>query len=628
MCGIAGILGSRLQPHELEQRLLAMRSRLRHRGPDDAGAFYHREAGVALGHTRLAILDLSEGGHQPMPSLDGRFVIVFNGEIYNFRALKCELEQQGETFRTQSDTEVLLKLYQREGAACVEKLAGMFAFAVWDRQDETCFLARDPLGIKPLYVWREGTSLAFASELQALLAADLGAKKVCASALHEYLLYGSVQEPCTLLDKIELLPAGHSLLWRQGQGHPQRYWQLEFTAELSEPHEAVAATRAALVDSIRRHFVSDVPVGIFLSGGLDSAAIVALAKVCGFAQPETLCISFEGPDFNEGPQAIQTANHFATKHHEWRMTAQDGKNLFSDFLQRVDQPSVDGFNTFCVAKFAHDLGLKVVLSGVGGDELFGSYNSFRMVPKLVTWHRRLGAVRSLQQALGTTCERLGRQQRMRRFGTFLRSPGNVDEAYWAVRGIFSPGEACQISRALLGDGAVVGANVGRANDFFIPQQPTLADEISYLEIMRYMRNQLLRDSDVMSMAWGLELRTPLVDRKLVDTIRRVPAQRRLGRGKRLLLDAVPEIPAFVANRSKRGFSFPFERWIRTEWQDVFAEVATVVTPQAMTWYRGWCVYMLIHFLRRCGLDLNIDSGTQQRATEYAFSGFQPPPRRG
>jgi asparagine synthase (glutamine-hydrolysing) len=595
MCGIAGIVNSRFAPEELHERLLAMRDRLRHRGPDDEGSFLHAEAGTALAHTRLAILDLSGGGHQPMTSIDGRYIIVFNGEIYNFRELRSGLECKGEAFRTQSDTEVLLRLYQREGAECLQRLEGMFALAIWDRDEETCFLARDPLGIKPLYLWRHGESLAFASEVRALLQAELGAKRLCASALYDYFLYGSVQEPLTLVEQIEALPAGNALLWKRGVGRRQRYWQLQFGADPMSPNEAVSVTRTALEDSIKRHFVSDVPVGIFLSGGLDSTAIVALAKASGFNELKTLCISFDDPAYNEGAVAAQTAAHFGTEHHDWRLTADEGEQLVNDFLDHIDQPSNDGFNTYCVAKFAREQGLKVVLSGLGGDELFGSYTSFRVIPKLTAWHSRLGRVKMLRECVGRLGQRVAQRPKFRRLGTYLRSRGKVAEAYWAVRGFFTPDEAKQL--VSLYTGLEQDCLMLEDSAMEIPTQPTIADEISALEMTRYMGNQLLRDSDVMSMASGLELRVPLVDRKLVDSVGRIPATMRFAAGKQLLLDAVPEIPTHIARRPKRGFAFPFDQWMCDGWLDMFEEIDRVTPTNLVTWYRHWCLFTLNHFLR-------------------------------
>ena len=602
MCGIGGIISPGIEPSELKSRLLAMQERLRHRGPDDEGSSVDAAAGAGLVHTRLAILDLSSAGHQPMASADGRYSIVFNGEIYNFLELRRELEQAGEHFRSRSDTEVILRLYQREGAACVRRLDGMFAFAIWDAVKKSCFLARDPLGIKPLYIWRRGEAFAFASEIRTLLRAELGPKRLCPTALRQYLLFGSVQEPRTLVDEIESLPAGHTMLWKDGSGQLDRYWRLQFAADPILPRDAAALTRSALEDSVRRHFVSDVPVGIFLSGGKDSTAVVALARTAGLERVQTFCISFDDPQFNEGDLAARTAAHFGTDHHDWRMTAADGQSLLADYLDYLDQPSNDGFNTFCVSKFAHDRGLKVVLSGLGGDELFGGYPSFRQIPRMTAWHRRLAVAGPLRGLAGRLGERLSDSHKIQRLGVFLASPGQLGAAYWTMRAFFTPAEAERLVAAysggvteVLGDGLFDDEPSG---------QPTVEDDVGYLETTRYMRNQLLKDSDVMSMAWGLELRVPLVDRKLVDAVARIPAGVRYADNKRLLVDAVPEIPAWIVSARKQGFRFPFERWIGPHWSEEFGELDRTSPVPLKTWYRRWCLLTLNHFLRTQGIAAN------------------------
>jgi asparagine synthase (glutamine-hydrolysing) len=484
-------------------------------------------------------------------------------------------------------------LYQREGESSVNHLEGMFAFAIWDRREKTCFLARDPLGIKPLYLWRHGQSLAFASEIRALLRANLAPSSLCPEALYAYLLYGSVQEPRTLVKQIEMLPAGHTLLWKRG-GKPKPYWQLQFGANEVSSTEAAELTRAALDDSIRRHFVSDVPVGVFLSGGIDSTAILTLARAAGFEKLQTFCISFDDPTYDEGNLAAETASYFQTEHHDWRMTAEDGRNLMDGFLKSVDQPSNDGFNTYCVSKLAHDHGMKVVLSGLGGDELFGGYASFQLIPRMTAWRRRLRWIAPSLRLAGRFGERFATQPKLRRAGTFLQSAGSVADAYWAVRGFFTPGEARQLVSLITGQ--CLDYSQGGSGDSNGTAPPSVADEISFLETTRYMRNQLLRDSDVMSMAWGLELRVPLVDRTLQDAVSQVPAKYRLAFGKRLLLEAVPEIPRWIAGRPKRGFAFPFEQWLSREWREVFQEIATLSPVPLTSWYRRWCLFTLNHFL--------------------------------
>ena len=603
MCGIAGIVSSDLSKEQLETRAIAMRERLRHRGPNDAGLFCDPGERCVLAHTRLAILDLSDAGHQPMTTPDGRYTIVFNGEIYNFAALRKELEATGVQFQSRSDTEVVLRLFERDGASSLDRLEGMFAFVIWDRDSESCFLARDPLGIKPLYIWRTSQALAFASEIRSVLSSDIGPRRIDASALTQYFMFGSVQEPRTLVQDVEMLPAGHALEWNAGFSKVSSYWDLAYSDEGYDRSADVEQSRAALDESVRRHFVSDVPVGIFLSGGIDSTALLALAKSNGYEQLKTFCISFNEQEFNEGHDATRTARHFGTDHHDWRMTAEDGSGLFEEFLESQDQPSTDGFNTFCVSKFARESGMKVVLSGLGGDELFGSYPTFAKVPQLMRWHRRLRFLRPLvAAALLRTRLGLISEWKANRLSAFLGSHGGAAPAYWTMRAFFTPSEAEKLAQHFTGE-KTTGASA-EAFEVEIPQCPTDRDTVGYLETTCYMRNQLLRDSDVFSMAHGLELRVPLVDRCLLQTINRIPSTLRHGAGKRLLLDAVPEIPAWIAKAPKRGFRFPFEQWVSVHWKDTFDRLERSSPIGLGSWYRKWILFTLKHFLNSNGLTTN------------------------
>jgi asparagine synthase (glutamine-hydrolysing) len=600
MCGIGGIIGSQLPAVDLEDCAQRMRSALRNRGPDDSGIHVSAAGGVALAHTRLAILDLSPAGHQPMRSADGRHVIVFNGEIYNYAILRRELEAQGDRFVSHTDTEVILAMYRRHGPACVHELEGMFAFVIWDEQERRAFCARDPFGIKPFYYSTQGSELIFGSEVRAVLASGRVPRKVAHEALYSYWLFGTVQEPLTIAAGVHGLPAGHHLSWQNGVHQVRRYWDPQIIGEGLAPEGAVPATRTALLESVRRHLVSDVPVGVFLSGGVDSTAVTALAREAGAAALQTFCITFDDPAFSEGELAARTARHFGAQHHEWRMNAGTGQGLLADFIEASDQPSIDGFNTYCVSRFARQHGLKVVLSGLGGDELFGGYGSFQHVPRMVRSARWLGLLPLASSLAGRTVEFLARSPRVRRLGRFLTDRPSPAVAYWAMRGIFTPKEAARLTRHYLGAGEVGGEDEIR--HFVIPRQPTLEDTVSYLELTKYMRNQLLRDSDVMSMATGLELRVPFVDRKLFEVLRHIPAGCRLAPGKQLLLQAVPEVPAWVAQAPKRGFVFPFEQWIRETWQADFQRLMHHAPVPLQTWYQQWCVFALEQCLARHGLN--------------------------
>jgi asparagine synthase (glutamine-hydrolysing) len=592
MCGIAGILTHKAISEHLNQAIRAMQATLNHRGPDDQGRFISASGQAGLAHTRLSILDLSPAGHQPLSTPDGRYWISFNGEIYNFQSLRSQLKAQGVTFQSHSDTEVLLRLYERDGSACLHHLRGMFAFAIWDDWEKTAFLARDPLGIKPLYYWQSGSTFVFASELRALLASGLPQKQLSPPGLYGYLTTGSVPEPYTLIDQIYLLKAGHWLQWQAGTIQQQSYWQIDFSPQAIAPTDAVAKTRSALLDSVQHHFVSDVPVGVFLSGGIDSTALVALARQTQLGQLHTYSIGFEETQWNEADLAKRVADHFGTVHTEHTVTASVGRALLPQFLSAVDQPSIDGFNTFCVSKIARDAGMKVVLSGLGGDELFGGYKSFQTVAQMARWGQKYKSLQAISQPLGWSLERWSHSSKLRRLGDFLQAEPSVSAAYQRFRGVFSHREACQILRDYWPDLKALGP---RATAPFSQSFASTADEISWLELSRYMRNQLLRDSDVMSMYCGLELRVPLVDRQLLESIATIPSSLRLQLGKKLLTQAVPEIPSWIIDQPKRGFYFPYEQWMQNEWQDYLLTAPMPRQIPLSPWYRRWSLVVLHHW---------------------------------
>ena len=659
MCGIAGIIKLNTNDGNLEAKIEKMQTALKHRGPDDAGIYISTDKQAALAHTRLSILDLSSAGHQPMSTSDGRYSITFNGEIYNFQELRENLISQGEKFHSQTDTEVILKLYQRIGSDCVQHLRGMFAFAIWDDLEKTCFLARDPLGIKPLYYYQLGTTLVFASELRAVLASGLPAINMSVEGLYGYLTTGSVPEPYTLIADIHCLPAGNWLYWQNGNITKKQYWQINFTPEKISPPEAREIVRKALLDSIQHHFISDVPVGIFLSGGIDSTTILGLATQTQKSQLSTYSITFAESEFNEGELAQKIANHFGAKHTEYQVTSSFAKSILPDFLAAIDQPSIDGFNTFCVSKVAHDNGMKVVLSGLGGDEIFGGYKSFQKVPQMVAWGKKLNTLPFLRTGLGLGLERWGTSPKIKRLGNFLKQPPTFASAYNTFRGIFSHQEACIIINQLsisipilpplippyqggkpessplpsvpFQEGKAESIPVlpplvppyqgGKPESSSLPSVPfqegkpessplplargglgwgsTPEDEVSFLELSGYMRNQLLRDSDIMSMNWGLELRVPFVDKNLLEAVAPIPSKIRLAQGKKLLTQAITEIPDWVINRPKKGFSFPFESWMNSEFGDYFHNVhRNLNIPPNIPlnpWYRRWSLAILNHW---------------------------------
>ena len=604
MCGIGGILGFEGDRSALAGRLDALCRALKHRGPDSEGVFVSESADCGLVHTRLAILGLAPNGRQPMTIGERRYWITFNGEIYNFRALRSELQSRGCTFTTETDTEVILQLYRLEGPDCVRRLEGMFAFVIWDETEKKGFAARDPFGIKPLY-YRLGSkgSFAFASEVKALLQLDATARRLNLNAVLGYLLSGSTPEPETLIQGILSLPAGHRMTWQYGKTAIESYWTPQFPQNAMSWSEAVDRTNAALEASVRRHFVSDVPVGVFLSGGLDSSALVALAARTGLRDLRTFCLRFDEPNYDESPIALRTARHFGYSFETWRLDADTARQVLAEYLNAMDQPSIDGFNTFCVARHARQSGMKVVLSGLGGDELFGGYASFHSIPQIMRGMTILNQL-GLQGVASRFFQSRGGPYR--RLAAAMQARPDWGIAYWAMRGVFTPAEALTLAKRFVADAGTLPspeqllATQGIGGELLAP---TARDQVCSLEFSRYLKNQLLRDSDVYSMSWGMELRVPFVDRVLFEAIAPIPSHHRLATGKKLLKAAVPELPSWVTGRRKQGFVVPFARWALSEWNDQLGSTKAQAAVPLTTWYQRWSLFALDQFVSRHGIEI-------------------------
>ena len=557
MCGISGIVlkqSASTSDRELARsHVQMMMEQLHHRGPDGQDIYCAPNYPMWLAHNRLSIIDLSQAASQPMASSCGRYVITYNGELYNYQSLQDRLIARGVKFATLSDTEVILQAYIQFGADALTMFRGMFAFFIWDNELETGFAARDPFGIKPFYYLHNTSneSFAFASELRALSITEQ-APTLNRNAVYGYLRTGSVQEPQSIIEQISLMPAGHYLTIEQGKLQIKQYWSASSHIQVqhNDRHNAITHLRKALESTIAAHFVSDVPVGLFLSGGIDSTILLALAtqfyQQQNISTPiKTFSIAFDDPQWDEGELAARTAEHFGADHTEWKITASDAQALFTHYLNAVDQPSIDGFNTFCVSKLAHDAGQKVVLSGLGGDELFAGYPSFKAVPKL-----RLLSILSAPFwpaiALIRTVAWKTFSPKIRRLLDALYRPWSSTAAYYSYRAVYSEQEAHALQKTIA-----------------LPEQRSklkepIASDPSLYELCAYMQNQLLRDSDSMSMAWSLELRVPFVDSDFFASALAIAPELRLQHGKQLLIQAVPELPDWVVNQPKRGFRFPFD----------------------------------------------------------------------
>ncbi|MEY4094561.1 MAG: hypothetical protein RLZZ53_1760 [Acidobacteriota bacterium] len=592
MCGIAGILTPPGGTALVGEAVARMSAALSHRGPDGQGSWACRRESAVFVHRRLGIIDPSPAGRQPMSIDNGRLTITFNGAIYNFMELRRNLEGRGVTFQSATDTEVVLHAYDAFGERCVERLRGMFAFAIWDERAQSCFLARDRYGIKPLYYTADRQRCAFASELRALRASGLLSPAIDADAVCAYLQTGSVPEPLTLFADAKCLEAGHLAVWKNGTLERRQYVDLSFEPAITSD-DAVARTRDALVDSVQHHLVSDVPLGIFLSGGVDSTSLLALSAGLGRGDTRAMTMALPGSDADEVSLARRTAQHFGVRHDVCDVTAESARPLFERYLAVMDQPSIDGMNMLAVSTLARSCGTKVMLSGLGADELFGGYPSVRDVPRLTAWRRRFEAVGPLRRVAGRLLAAVP-DPRYRRIGDIIEQPPSMVAAYTAYRGIFTRAEARLLTSTLVPD----AVNAAEPTDREPATDLTAQDALCRLEMTRYMRNQLLRDADVMSMAEGVEVRVPFLDARVIETVTAIPQVTRLAAAKQLLVSAVPEIPAWVSSQPKRGFMFPVDRWLDGAWQGMFDDT-DARTPVAMrTWYRKWCVHALTSWLRR------------------------------
>jgi asparagine synthase (glutamine-hydrolysing) len=579
MCGINGIFAYHCAANPIDRaELVRTRDHMAARGPDAEGIWLADSGRIGFGHRRLAIIDLTDGGAQPMASADGSLIVTFNGEIYNYRELRQGLEAKGHVFRSNSDTEVLLHLYAAKGEAMVHDLRGMFAFAIWVERRRELFLARDPYGMKPLYYANDGKTFRFASQVKALLAAGGVSQEADAAGIVGFHLFGSVPEPLTIHRHIRAMPAGNHMTIRiDGAQVPQQYHSIAAIYAAAEKAQAIgagerrAAIREALLDSVRHHLVSDVPVGAFLSAGIDSGALVGLMRDAGQNEIETVTLSFEefeGSANDEAPIAAEVARTYDTRHTTRVVTKAEFQAELPRILAAMDQPSVDGINSWFVAKAARERGLKVAVSGLGGDELFGGYPAFQDIPRWVRWMKIPSAVPGLgvlvrRAVMAIGPHRIGISPKV---AGLVQLGGSYAGAWFLRRGLYMPFELDSIlSREMVTEGFARLDPVGIIEQTLSPRPLKGFNRVATMEASIYMRNQLLRDTDWASMAHSLEVRTPLVDAWLLTQVAtiglpdaNVPAKTDLASA-----PTVP-LPKSVIERRKTGFAVPVASWLAGE----------------------------------------------------------------
>lgn len=581
MCGIVGIITTKSKSRTegtaaLEAPLARMVEHINHRGPDDSGvAIFQRDAvTVALGHTRLSIIDLSPAGHQPMQDARTGNWITFNGEIYNFREVRERLNPDAAAWRSESDTEVILRAYEKWGRDCLQQLRGMFAFALWDDAKQELFIARDRLGIKPLYYYKGQDVFLFGSEVRALLASGLVPRKLDATALWEYLGYQSVPAPRTLVEGVKVLgPGCWMTVDAAGNIQEKPYWDLlenaSAEAQTVSVSESRRRVRELLEESIALHLVSDVPVGAFLSGGIDSSAIVALVREAG-QTPRTFSVVFDESAYDENIYARKVAELFQTEHTEVHLTDQALLQQLPEALAWMDQPTGDGVNTYVVSRAVRSTGIKVALSGLGGDEFFAGYPSFKRLRRVMKYLRYWGgAPQSIRGLTASALKSLGGSSiQATKVAAMIGSDGRLSSAFPIMRQVLSTeqrrslfNDSWQQQVALMPD-PYVELLEERYKRSATAEMFSL---VSYAEGRTYMHDVLLRDTDQMSMAHALEARVPLLDHKLVEFLMGLPDRHKVSNGtpKRLLVESLNGLlPEEIVKRPKRGFTLPFEPWMR------------------------------------------------------------------
>ncbi len=559
MCGIAGIVGKQPVPPETIQRMTAA---IAHRGPDSEGFF--EEGRVHLGHRRLSILDTSARGNQPMHDATGRYVLIHNGEIYNFKQVRQAL---GFAHGTETDTEVILAAYIQWGPACLQRFAGMWAFAIWDRVENSLFIARDRLGIKPIYYHFEDGRLLFASEIRALLQSKLFQPRVDRAGLGSYLVYQTVYGNGTLLEGVQMVPPGHYGIWKDGKWSLTQWWDIWENASLEAGQMDAAAIRTrirSLLDqSIARRLVSDVPVGAFLSGGIDSSAVVALMAQSSAQPVDTFSVVFEEKEYDESEWSGLIAKKFATRHHPILLKPKDFLDALPAALAAMDHPSADGINSYVVSQVTRAQGVKVALSGLGGDELFAGYPVFSQLPAIGRsrlMHLPLGLRNAIAGIYGSF--KKGRDADKKT--ALLRLPSaSIDDVYPVFRTVYD----WQAAQNLLQLPTTVQHPLQALlqNHSVTRKKLPLLSQIGGLEINSYTQSVLLRDTDQMSMAHALEVRVPFFDHDLVEFVMGIPdaIKQPPGYPKQLLVESLGDLlPQDLVHRKKMGFVFPWEQWLR------------------------------------------------------------------
>ena len=556
MCGISAIIHPKEKLHT-QEALLRMNNAMTHRGPDADGIYINEKIG--LGHRRLSIIDTENSANQPMLSFNKKWVIVFNGEIYNYVELKAN-ELQGVSFQTESDTEVILELFQKYGIECLPKLKGMFAFVLHNIETAETYVVRDRYGMKPLYYSMQKNGCFIASELRALLASDFIPRKLNRTALEEYIETQTVCAPNTLIENVTLLEAGHYLYFNKNETTKHCYYRLldDTSYELSDKSSAQELLRSRLLESVAQHMRADVPFGAFLSGGIDSSLLVGLMSEVQSEKINTFQISFEEEAFDERKYAQLVAKKFNTQHHEINLSANAFLKDIPAAIAAIDFPSGDGPNTYAVSKAAKEAGITVAISGLGGDELFAGYPVFQYMQSIEKSFL-LKLSYPLRKSASAVLSTLSSNRSLLKKAELLGLPkANLASAFPLVRAVWKANELIPRTTKHF--------EIERNFNFIFEKDAPLLNRVSAAEIESYMQHVLLRDSDQMSMAHSLEIRVPFLDHQVVELATHLSTNLKNPTStKKFLTETfVDLLPHEVVNRKKMGFTLPWSVWMKNE----------------------------------------------------------------
>lgn len=629
MCGITGIVGVQINKLEYNSAIRKMNDAIAHRGPNSEGVW--NDEHCFLGHRRLSIIDLSDAGNQPFFSQDNRYVMVYNGELYNYKEIKLELQraQHGTKdlpyiFKTNTDTEVILAAYLRWGIDCVKRFNGMFAFAIWDTIDKKLIVARDRMGVKPLYYQIKNNTLLFASEIRALIHSGLIDKKINLKSVAEYIQYTTVHAPNTIMQDVFMLMPGHILEFncKSLAFNISQYWNLNDFTKTKEDltyQDTCKKVNELLTASVERRLMADVPFGAFLSGGIDSSAIVGLMSKVSSEKVRTFNVSFDESEFSEAKYAKQIAAKFNTEHHEIKLTPNDFLKELPEALAAIDHPSGDGPNSYIVSKSTKNAGITMALSGLGGDELFAGYDIFKRYYELEKkgWLNIIPAKGLIGKVIAA------RKKSVQ--GDKTSEILNLDtingfNAYPVNRNLFNKNDyKALLKESFNSDNFIKNVIIKSETD-----KKHILSRVSLFEIQTYMQNVLLRDADQMSMAVALEVRVPFLDYKLVEFALSVKDEYKYPHTpKKLLVDALGDLlPSDITNRPKMGFTLPWKNWLKEDLKDfcednivqfskrsfVNREAVLLIwnrflqNDPKITWSRVWHLVVLNHWINTHQID--------------------------